>query len=278
MNIVRDIRSIQILQLSTLRFFHHLCTEHQLRYFLVGGTLLGAIRHRGFIPWDDDIDLGMPRRDYECFLSIMQQGRYPYRVYHLAAEQDCCIPFCKMYDTRTILLKERDRISPAAPGLSVDIFPYDGYGSQYHQAALSFYLANRLMKAIALAGSTPPPHTPVFKRCLIHALGIFATHKRLLHRHLCHHLKKTDFDQSGYVAGTDGMYGIREVQPAEGFTQSVELNFEGISVPAPAGWDHYLHSLYGDYMQLPPPEKRTPSHELCVGLRDDADFPELSQC
>ncbi|MGN0836646.1 MAG: phosphorylcholine transferase LicD [Akkermansia sp.] len=254
------------------------CAQHGLRYYLVGGTLLGAIRHQGFIPWDDDIDIGMPRRDYEHFIRIAEQeGEHPYRLCYIGCGRgECFQAHCKVYDERTACLTAAGEPVVGEPGVALDIFAYDGYGHVYGAAVKRFLRAHGLLMAIALSGRELSPSERTLKRRLIHwACRVFG--KERLYEAVCAYLRKCDVDTSQYVAGTNGCYGAREVQPAAGFTRQVPVTFEGRTFPAPAGWEPYLRSLYGDYMQLPPVEQRVRPHHYDVYLKDGAVFPELSE-
>ena len=116
-----------------LQYFHNLCVENQIRYYIVEGSFLGAVRHKGFIPWDDDIDLGVPREDYDRLISIMKnrgQGRY---VLESPSEnKDFVYSFSKLYDTQTTLIPiSRYHIQR---GIYLDIFPLDGVGDTKEEA------------------------------------------------------------------------------------------------------------------------------------------------
>ena len=214
----------------------------------------------------------------------MREGHYPYRVYLITRGQRCHIPFCKVYDSRTRIWDAQGQQLADEPGLSVDIFPYDGFGTSETAATMRFLLVNQLMRSLALSGIPLRPDEQSHKRYMFHLLcRLVGIHllcrpvgKSFLYHQLCRWLKKFDFDHSNFVAGTNGMYGAKEIQPAEGFTRTVPVEFEGLSVPAPAGWERYLRSLYGDFWQLPPPEKRVYPHNTLVELRDGAEFPELA--
>ena len=277
MKIVSDIKTLQALQLSILIYVDRVCTRHGLRYYLVGGTLLGAIRHQGFIPWDDDIDIGMPRCDYERFIRVMEQGgESPYHLYYIGCGGECFQTHCKVYDERTVCLTPAGEPALNEPGVALDIFAYDGYGNAYEAAVTRFMRAHGLQKAIAMSGRDLPPSERTLKRSLIH-LACCVIGKDRFYKAVCTYLRRRGVDRSQYVAGTNGWYGSNEVQPASGFTKQVPVTFEGRTFPAPAGWEPYLRSLYGDYMQLPPVEQRVRPHHYDVYLKDGAVFPELAE-
>ena len=115
--------------LDMMKWFHGYCEENGLRYYALGGTALGAVRHGGFIPWDDDLDVGMPRADYDRMISLCKNGtgNTRYRIEAPGQNRDFIYPFCKAYDTETTLV-ENARIK-AKRGVYIDIFPLDGIGN-----------------------------------------------------------------------------------------------------------------------------------------------------
>lgn len=109
--------------LETMDYFHNLCEEHQLNYFLVGGTLLGAVRHQGFIPWDDDIDVVMPRADYERFLKLQKHIKQPFKLQDYSTDTRYPMPFAKLTNTKLII--QNNTYIPFKSGVWLDIFPID---------------------------------------------------------------------------------------------------------------------------------------------------------
>lgn len=112
---------LRAIQLDILDKIHAFCTEHGIRYSLGGGTLLGAVRHKGYIPWDDDIDIMLPRPDYERFLKEFDGKYAELNLQHYGNDNTCCIPFAKVYDNRTVLIEKLQK-----SGIYIDVFPIDG--------------------------------------------------------------------------------------------------------------------------------------------------------
>ena len=114
--------------LIMLKWFHEFCVEHNLRYFALGGTLLGAIRHKGFIPWDDDIDVGMPRADYNKLMELSDQIQSPYVLETpQSPAKDFIYAYCKLFNTDTTLIEKRKKNMKRV--IYIDIFPLDGLGN-----------------------------------------------------------------------------------------------------------------------------------------------------
>lgn len=119
-----------------LSWFHNLCNNNNLNYYAIGGTALGAIRHGGFIPWDDDIDVGMPRTDYEKFIKIANKYSKKYAIEYPGINKDFLYPYAKIYDTQTTLIEnKRYKIKR---GIYIDVFPLDGIGNTKKESLKNF--------------------------------------------------------------------------------------------------------------------------------------------
>ena len=125
------IKDIQNRLLEMLKFFHEYCVEHGLKYYLIGGSMLGAARHHGFIPWDDDIDIGLPRYDFDRLSAMFEnKGRFILETPH--TPENLCYPFSKLYDSTTTLVDNKRH--KQVRGLYIDIFPIDGCGNSEEEA------------------------------------------------------------------------------------------------------------------------------------------------
>lgn len=264
------LREIQLIELEILKYFAEFCENNGLRYFLDSGTLIGAIRHKGFIPWDDDIDVCMLREDYNKFVKLMQKKHCKLTDnILLETEKDSVYPYLKLVDTRTVLV-EYPNTNPLETGIYIDIFPKDGLLSTD---------ANEQRRAKRV------------KQYILYGwLGTFTCKKYLNSDRMIDKIKgmliktfipnpskwkekalvlaqKQNDKDCAFVSSLicSGMIGCA---PVSCFESQIDVQFEGCTFKAPVGYDQYLHSLYmGDYMELPPEEKRV-AHETIVYWKD----------
>lgn len=249
--------------------FADYCEARGLRYFLCGGTLLGAVRHHGFIPWDDDIDVMMPRPDYEAFIRLAEKEPVgaPLKLMGPQNDKNYLWPFIKLADTRTALVelqyrRRHRRWMRERYGLYIDIFPIDGLpdskeGQAQYFTEIKRHTRDLQRSAYHLGGVRPLPR--LLFRAITHPYYVLMGHRRFLRR-LDALARSHEYGGSRNVAAVFGSYGIREVMEKECVASAVKVTFEAREYNAPAGYDRYLGSLYGDYMKLPPEEKRVTHH------------------
>ena len=270
-----DRRETQQVLLDMLDAFVEYCEKHGLRYYLVGGTLLGAVRHQGFIPWDDDIDVGMPRRDYERFLGLVEtEPVAPYLCAISAKAGTLSNPYCELLHMGTEL--ERDtskyiREECQILHLFIDIFPQDGWPESDRAARwLAGYMKwNRYLVQCGRAklGKGVSAFRMLAKAPVVFLMRLVG-YRRIL-RHIDRVATRYDYDTSRYVGAiTYGIYGAGERCLRSEVVDFRTVSFEGRDLCAPGCWDAYLHQIYGDYMTLPPEEKRK-DHRLRVWLRQN---------
>ena len=253
MRAITDIAELREIQLSILQHVHDFCTAHDITYFLSSGTLLGAVRHGGYIPWDDDIDIYMPRDSYERFLQeFTQQGDYmlfaPHTIRHYY------YTFAKVVDTRTLMVE--DETQGYEIGVYIDVFPID-YVPDDMALRKHIFDRKRLLYKI--------------RRCKIsHTNPLYSRTAYLCYKYLPVSRGYIDHLISKLIIGkeptatvcnmTEAGPGIGGCFPAEAIAQSVDIEFEGRTFKTMAGYKTYLERTYGDYMTLPPVEKRVRHH------------------
>jgi lipopolysaccharide cholinephosphotransferase len=254
---------------GVLRQFIEICREHSLTYFCCGGTAIGAVRHHAMIPWDDDIDVFMPRPDYDRFVELasrqLPDGLELVTPY---SKQDYPLYFVKLCDSHTTLQEEEE--VPCVVGLYIDIFPIDGAPDDIEQARAMerrFTKTKHKLEAVSSHVSfadyllllTQPKEWGRFVRKTVAFFCRHAYRQRLL-RQMERICRQYDYDDSTLVAVYCGSYGPKEVFPKAWLAGQVMFPYEDMEVALPSGYDNYLRQYYGDYMQLPPEEKRVSHH------------------
>lgn len=252
------------IELNILIYFTEVCEENNLRYYLGGGTLLGAVRHKGFIPWDDDIDVMMPRPDFQKLLSLSINNEN-YNIIK-PGTAGYYYNFAKLVDTRTIL-EEKGIKRIDGLGVYIDIFPLDGMPETSDARKKRFKELNSIRKRINNTCLLKPKfHRNPF--AYLNACRIYNSNKNIdlssLQKKYLDSALKNSFDDSEFVFAAGGAYGARDIFPGKWFEKEIELQFENLSVKAFNGYDFYLTQLYGDYMTLPPEDKRVTPHHTIV--------------
>lgn len=265
MNTGMDI-SIQATQdriLAIFKCFDKFCNDNKIPYFSLGGTLLGAVRHGGFIPWDDDIDVGIPREHYDRFITLAAEMPTPYRVESRELDSQYIYPYAKVYDTNSIVTE--DYIEPFTRGLWIDVFPIDGtYESSTlqwaHFKSVKFINAMTFIKTRRY--SPDPSHHMKTNAKRLLSLGLSVVPERMLHSTLEWLLRRRSPRDSTASGNLLGRWGKREIVCSKMFTPGSTVEFCDMHVQAPASAAAYLGAIYGDYMRLPPEHQRVSGHKF----------------
>lgn len=248
------------IQLDILDHIAAVCASNNIRFFLCGGTLLGAVRHSGYIPWDDDIDIALMRDDYEKLISILRRGEGIYKVYSCRTDKQFPYRCAKLYDSRTVLHEEADLGLFGENGVYVDIFPIDSV-PQHRVAQKLYYLFIYIficMHTLKVVSVTP---TRSLYKNIILKISKFLLKCTTLNQlaRLIDNLARVKF--SSCFCGRVAMgYGLRQIVPCAVYASSRGMRFENKEYPVPAGYHRLLSQVYGDYMQLPPAAQRRTHH------------------
>lgn len=247
-----DIRPLQLRVLRVLEAIDACCREHSLQYGIFAGSLIGAVRHKGFIPWDDDMDILMPRPDYEKFIKHSREW-LPAPFEFVCAENDPCypLPFGKVQDASTTLI-ERPHLSYLG-GIYVDVFPLDAVPSGWLARHVQMWHYGFLRQALYWVHRDPYRHGHG-PSSWIFLLTRKVTTMVKLQKKVRRLLMKYDYSTTTLVADyTDGLKGVMP-KTVEG--EYVPYTFEGKTFMGVRDYQHYLTQMYGDYMQLPDVEHR----------------------
>ncbi|MBL1407269.1 LicD family protein [Sphingobacterium faecale] len=258
--------------INVFKAFIKICDEYDLRYFCCGGTAIGAVRHQGMIPWDDDIDVLMPRADYQRFITLFPTLKI--KGYELISAQNTkryYLPYIKMCDANTTLLE--DITIHCVIGGFVDIFPLDGTSSDKSEwEGLLLKYKREANKLFALARKWPFNLKVGVKQTLRFHLRtalnefFYVLNKKDQLRKTLNKIEslsgRYDYNSADFVVNYGGMWGEREFADKKWFEGYCSMKFEGFSVRMPIGYHEYLTNIYGDYMQLPPENKRVSHHHM----------------
>ena len=257
-----DISQRKIILLSLLNQLHDFCTTNNIRYYLHAGTLLGAVRHKGFIPWDDDLDVSMPREDYEKFLKLIKSSNntdfYVANYKNVKYYPPAFSKFCRK-GTEAVINRKF-----CGYGIGIDIFPIDGFPNDINERDIWFnkhkeYFFNVYLDKVffELYGEKNPI------KYISRKLKQIIVNSNKAAKNINENAKKNIFSISEYAGCSVGIFrGKPEIAKRESFEDKIEIEFEGHKYNAPIGWKDILTSIYGsDFMQPPPENKRTSTHE-----------------
>lgn len=254
---VEDAIELQSHLLSMMKQLHKVCIENGIKYYILGGTALGAFRHQGFIPWDDDLDIGMLRSDYEKFCKLPACAfpeNLELRFYRTV--KDSPFHFIKLVDNTTTLI-EKEYLN-YVEGVYIDIFPLDGaknYNQLREKIRCNIIWFNKVMIFYHCMTET---RKNFLKRILIYIAKKESLPK--MHNLMNIRLQKYSCESSEYIANFYGAWREKEIHLKEDLGEPTLYEFEDTKFFGPEKIDKYLTQLYGDYMTLPPKERQVFKH------------------
>ena len=258
---ITDIKERQNIALDILLFFKDFCSKNKIQFFLAYGTLLGAVRHKGFIPWDDDVDIMMTRAEYHRLLNSLDKMRHPYYKFLSMHNNELYFaPLAKLYDDRTLLIQEYGQDEKVTYGIYVDVFIIDNLPDDYDLAKALYQRSDRIRKKWALSIRSIRAKSSTLLRYLIR-VPVSLMYKTIGYKH---YLKKYDEFASSFENKDTKHAGVviygegikKEYFPIDMFENPSEVSFEEVSFNAPSNVDYYLTQMYGDYMTIPPEKDR----------------------
>ena len=261
----KDKKYKQIL-LETFSSLIKVLEDNNLRWFVGYGTLIGTIRHKGFIPWDDDIDIIMPRVDYNRLLNLSNSIDKGYQLL-TPNTKDYPYRFSKYCDNHTTLVETQ--CSPITIGVYVDIFPYDDFDCSFHTISKLRKRYQKIHRSLNKGYNFYSPKYVISCILGFRVYSFFEMLKAILYYRVRRNYYVRRMEEieaistpgiGDFAVCLSGLLNDHEILQSKWLDGSINMEFEGISVRVPIGFDSYLRNYYGDYMQLPPIDKRVARH------------------
>ena len=246
---IDDIQELRSIQMGILDHVHHFCEAHGLTYFLSSGTLIGAVRHGGYIPWDDDIDIYMPRKDYERLLREFKSDNQ-YKLLDSAKELHYYYTFAKVVDLRTLMVEEETEGYEI--GVYIDVFPVDYVPDDLKERERVFKRKKLLYKIrrCKISHSNPLNSRLAYWCYKLLPISVSQLNRMIRRLIVCE-------EPTRYVCHmTEAGPSIKGCFPAEDIVSQVDIKFEDRMYKTMVGYKDYLSRTYGDYMKLPPVDQR----------------------
>ena len=256
----QQLRRLQLTQLEILKVIDKVCREHDIPYSLYAGTLLGAVRHQGFIPWDDDLDICMSRANYNRFLEVWEQVQPEgYLLQNKENAPDFTPSFSKIRKKNTTFQLTYETHKKYHMGIFVDVFPIDRIPEEKLQQRV--FRLDCMLYQLYSRGYVPPQSGAAVK--LISKMLVTVVPKRFhmaVRKKLLNRITRYSDDPKLPVIAIETMRTLGTLYPADMLDKYVDLPFEDGMFMCFADWDENLKRKFGDYMQLPPEEERTWRH------------------
>lgn len=257
---ILSLKDVQQIELKILLDFQSFCNDNGLRFYLCCGTMLGAARHKGFIPWDDDIDVMMPRTDYIRLFKLIKINNpfLPDYDFYSPELGNANYPFSKLVYLKSHVEQEYLE-DESISHIWIDIMPVDGLPNDPNKIKKIYRKIRRIRKMLMLCLAKPGKATTFSKK--VAKMILTPISKLVGAKRWCKLMNdismRLSFDESDFVGViTWGLYNEKEACYRKKFEKEVLVEFEGYNFPAISCWNEYLSNIYGDYMQLPPEEKR----------------------
>ena len=269
------LRELQLCELEILREIKRVCEMHGIRFVLASGTLLGAVRHQGFIPWDDDIDIEMPYTDYLRFEKIAQKELGDgFFIQTSETDPDYSFPYLRVQKKNTTLLRDWDDQTPGHHRVWIDVFPLADLGGK-----LDFRMKRLILRICAFLRMSQKTFDLgkdwLQQRSNKLTFALVTMARRIPERirwRIRKQLLRRVFRPQNTPDVTFVWTTVTRRIPREVYAEpDAQLWFEDDTYPVPQGYETYLKILYKDYMQFPPPEKRKPPFTLRINLEHDWD-------
>ena len=258
-----ELRELQLRSLDLILEFKKFCEENDLEWFLCGGGCIGAVRHGGFIPWDDDLDVFMMRKDYERFFSIAKKSKLNFHVIRTSEKIFSRQTFTSVTDKNTTVIK-KEQIGLKIPrGISIDVFPLDASPSNIFKQQIQ--MLNARLFSLYITCVIPKNHSFFISLICFILLALAPSFKlRIKLAHIFEkNMTKYNIDECYYVKELcAGPKYMKNLYKKSLFQKSELKKFENTFLPVPSGYDEYLRLAFGNYMELPPENERINSHDI----------------
>lgn len=269
-----SLRQLQLKELELLKLFQKICADNNISYFALGGTLLGAIRHKGFIPWDDDIDVGIPRPDYERLCKILEKENLGENIrFHTFHNNKEYIRYFGHLEDTSFKIVRHDKIKAEETFAWIDLFPLDAMPNNGLLRKIRVYHVLLLRAMFRFSGfdrlvDVNKKGRPLHERILVW-IGLHTPIQKLFNTRKCLErmekvLTKTPYEKSDYLVNAMGAYKFREMFNKKYYGEGKMYPFEDTEIRGPVDYDFVCTQLYGDYMT--PPKKDDRNHHALETL------------
>lgn len=256
-----SIEEAKKIELDILDFIDSFCKEHGINYCINYGTLIGAIRHKGFIPWDDDIDLSMTRENYEKFIQLFSEKQSRYKLLSLETDDQYFNNFIKIVDPTTKIIDTRNTKTYDS-GVFIDIFPMDTFNDT---KVVDICYKLESFKLLSFSKHKNIVYGDSKLKDLIRTLFwllLRPVSPRFFANQIEKQIQKYRVENGKYIAFIPSKAKEKEIFPRDMFDELIETPFEHLVLPAPKHFDTVLKQFYDDYMTVPPKEKQIYIHEF----------------